>query len=224
MCGRFSQAYSWSELREWFDLTNQAAPNLRPNYNVAPTQQVGVIVMGAHGREYREMRWWLVPSWWKKSLQEVPSTFNARSEGIGDKPMFRSALRHRRCIVPASGFFEWTGPKTDRQPHYISLADGHPMAFAGLWEHWVDPDAREDVVSCTVIVTAANPFMARLHTRMPVIVGRDDLDAWLTRGDTELLRPCPDAWLREWEVSKAVNSSRHSGADCIEPLPKASLL
>jgi putative SOS response-associated peptidase YedK len=216
MCGRFTQAYSWSELREWFDLTNLAAPNLRPHYNVSPTQQVGTIVRSEAGREYREMRWWLVPSWWKKPLQELPSTFNARSEGIADKPMFRAAFRHRRCIVPVSGFFEWTGPKADRQPHYVSRADGHIMALAGLWETWRNPENQQEMSSCTVIVTAANPFMARLHTRMPVIIGHDDIDAWLLQGGSQLLRPCPDAWLQEWPVTKAVNASRFDEPASIE--------
>jgi putative SOS response-associated peptidase YedK len=218
MCGRFTQAYSWAELREWFDLTNPAAPNLRPGYNLSPTQQVGVIVPGAAGLEYRQMRWGLVPSWWRKPLKEVPSTFNARAEGIEAKPMFRAAFRQRRCIVPVSGFYEWTGPKADRQPHYITLQDGHPMALAGLWEHWLNPEDGADMPSCTVIVTAANGFMSQLHDRMPVVIGRDDVDGWLTVGGRQWLRPCPDGWLQQWPVAKAVNSSRYGDPASIEPL------
>ena len=114
------------------------------------------------------MRWGLVPAWWIKSLKELPSTFNARAETIAEKPMFRSAYGARRCIIPASEFYEWTGPKSDRQPRYISAADGSPvLAMAGLWEGWTDPETKESVLPATISVTAANKFMSAIHGRMP---------------------------------------------------------
>ena len=96
------------------------------------------------------MRWGLVPWWWDKKLKEAPAAFNARAEGIESRPLFRDAFRRNRCIVPASGFYEWTGPKTDRQPHYITRSDGTPMSFAGLWDRWTNPETDERILSCTI--------------------------------------------------------------------------
>ena len=118
--------------------------NLQPHYNIAPTDTVDVIRLDKDGkRELVPMRWGLVPAWWKKSLKEVPATFNARAESVADKPMFRNAFKERRCIMPASGFFEWTGEKGAKQPHLFTAADGSPLlAFAGLWDRWKDPAHR----------------------------------------------------------------------------------
>jgi putative SOS response-associated peptidase YedK len=183
--------------------------NLRPRYNIAPTTPVDVIRQIPAGRELVSMRWGLIPGWWKKSLKDVPATFNARAESVAEKPMFRSAYKARRCIVPASGFFEWTGEAKDRQPHFFSAADGSPvLAFAGLWEAWRNPENGEDVLSCTILVTSANDWMRHYHDRMPVILGPAQFDAWLNgtlqAGD---LRPIAETALREWAVSKRVNKA-----------------
>src|SRR5271170_5635835 len=133
----------------------------------------------------------------------MPATFNARAESVADKPMFRDSFRRRRCIVPASGFYEWTGEKKDRQPHYFSSPSGEPLAFAGLWDEWRNPETGEDVKSCTIVVTTANLFMQSYHDRMPVILAERDFDAWLS-GDAgvEVLKAAPEEVLREWKVSK----------------------
>jgi putative SOS response-associated peptidase YedK len=139
MCGRFTQHYTWQQIHTFLSVFGPAR-NLQPHYNIAPTDTVDVIRLDKDGkRELVPMRWGLIPGWWKKSLKEVPATFNARAESVTDKPMFRGAFKERRCIIPASGFYEWTGPRNQRQPHLFTRADGSPiMGFAGLWERWRD--------------------------------------------------------------------------------------
>jgi putative SOS response-associated peptidase YedK len=131
------------------------AAKLRPRYNIAPTTAVDVIRLGENGqRELVPMRWGLIPGWWKKTAKEVPATFNARAESVVDKPMFRNAFKQRRCIIPASGFFEWTGAKAERQPHLFTAADGSPvLAFAGLWDRWRDPASGEDIEGKASVVS-----------------------------------------------------------------------
>jgi hypothetical protein len=134
MCGRFTQHYIWAELHALLDLIGPPR-NLRPRHNIAPTTNIDVVRSGKAGRELDSMRWGLIPAWWKKSAKEVPATLNARAETVAEKPMFRDAFKRRRCIIPASGFYEWTGDRKDRQPHLFTAADGAPvLAFAGLWD------------------------------------------------------------------------------------------
>ena len=205
MCGRFTQRYTWSEVHEFLDVIG-APLNLRPRYNIAPTTTVDVVRAGEGGRELVPMRWGLVPIWWKKALKEVPATFNARAEGVAEKPMFRDAFRRRRCIVPASGFYEWTGGKGEKQPHLFTAADGAPvLAFAGLWERWRDP-AGEEVLSCTIIVSGASAWMAPYHDRMPVLISTAAVAGWLDGSlGSEALQPAAESALREWPVSTRVN-------------------
>jgi len=154
------------------------------------------------------MRWGLVPSWWKKPLSELPSTFNARAETVAEKPMFRMAFKSRRCIIPASGFYEWTGKAGAKTPHYFSAPSGEPLALAGLWERWRDPESDAHFDSATIFVGAANEWMSRFHDRMPIMLKWRDADAWL-RGSVPagLLRPAPEDALQEWSVSPRVNRS-----------------
>jgi putative SOS response-associated peptidase YedK len=167
MCGRFTQHLSWEEIHRLADLIGQPR-NLQPRYNVAPTTRIEVIRPVAAGNELAPMRWGLVPSWWKKPLSELPSTFNARAEAVAEKPMFRSAFKARRCVIPASGFYEWTGPKGAKTPHYFRTPDGRPLVFAALWETWRDAESDAQFDSATIIVGTANNWMARFHNRMPV--------------------------------------------------------
>jgi putative SOS response-associated peptidase YedK len=207
MCGRFTQAYSWAEVCAFLDLLGPAR-NLRPRYNIAPTTTIDVARLGESGRELVPMRWGLAPAWWKKPLNELPSTFNARAETVTSKPMFRSAFKSRRCIIPASGFYEWTGAKGAKTPHYFSSPSGDPLAFAGLWESWQDPEAGETVLSATIIVGAANEWMSRFHDRMPILLDRGHFNEWLSAREPDfLLRPPPEDALREWIVSPRVNRS-----------------
>ncbi|WP_306344961.1 SOS response-associated peptidase [Methylosinus sp. Ce-a6] len=207
MCGRFTQSYTWAEVHAFLSVIGPPR-NLRPRYNIAPTTTIDVVRSGEAGREILPMRWGLVPSWWKKPLKELPSTFNARAESVAEKPMFRSAFKSRRCIVVASGFYEWTGKAGAKTPHYFSSPAGEPLAFAGLWESWRDPETTEPLLSATIVVGAANEWMSRFHDRMPVLLAPPDFDAWLTGAEPgALLRPPPTDALREWVVSNRVNRS-----------------
>jgi putative SOS response-associated peptidase YedK len=207
MCGRFTQAYTWAEVERFLSIIGPAR-NLRPRYNISPTTRIDVLRFSESGREFGPMRWGLVPSWWKKPLNELPSTFNARAETVAEKPMFRSAFKARRCIIPASGFYEWTGKSGSKTPHYFSARDSRPLAFAGLWERCRNPETEENVDSATIIVGPANEWMRPYHDRMPVILDWPDADAWL-HGEcpAELLKTPPVDALQEWVVSSRVNRS-----------------
>ena len=215
MCGRFTQHYTWAEVHEALSII-QPPRNLRARYNIAPTTTVDVVRLGEHGRELVSMRWGLIPSWWSKTIKDVPATFNARAETLADKPMFRDAFRKRRCIVPASGFYEWTGARGDKIPHLFSAADGSPvLAFAGLWDRWRDRATGEDVLSCTVIVSRASQWMIPYHDRMPVLLPPQSVEGWLMgRVGAEALRPANVDALRESIVSPRVN---HAGTDDDDP-------
>jgi putative SOS response-associated peptidase YedK len=220
MCGRFTQSYTWRELVELYRLT-QPARNLRPRYNVAPTTQIDVVRLAGDAREVVPMRWGLIPGWWKKTAKEVPSTFNARAETVAQKPMFRSAFKRTRCIVPASGYYESRKVEGGKQPYYISAGDGAVLSIAGLWDEWRDPETKEPVLSATLIVTAANDVTRPIHDRMPVMLGQQDHEAWLTgKAGVELLRPAPNDLLRTWPVSKRVNKTGVGDDDpsVIEPV------
>jgi putative SOS response-associated peptidase YedK len=225
MCGRFTQHYTWQEVHAFLSVLG-APRNLQPHYNIAPTDTVDVIRLNASGqRELVPMRWGLIPGWWKKSAKEVPATFNARAESVTDKPMFRGAFRARRCIIPASGFYEWTGPKNQRQPHLFTRADGSPvMGFAGLGERWRDRASNEDILSCTIIVCDANEWMERYHDRMPVILQDKDFDGWLDGSlGPEALTCAAEDTLRSWPVSPRLNRTGVGDDDptIIEAAPAA---
>jgi putative SOS response-associated peptidase YedK len=203
MCGRFTQKYTWRELVELYRPT-QAARNLEPRYNVAPTTTIDAVHVRDGSRELVPMRWGLVPSWWKKTLKEVPSTFNARCETVAEKPVFRSAFKRTRCIIPASGYYEWRTVNGAKQPFYFSASDTGVLSIAGLWDEWKDIASGEPLLSCTMIVTEANEFAGRVHDRMPVFLAEDSFEAWLDgSAGAELLRPAPENLLHVWLVSKA---------------------
>ena len=153
------------------------------------------------------MRWGLIPGWWKKTAREMPATFNARAESVADKPMFRDAFRNRRCIIPASGFYEWTGAKGAKQPHLFTAADGSPvLGFAGVWDHCRDPASGDEILSCTIIVCGASAWMQRFHDRMPVILEPKDFDGWLRGSLGPVALTCAaESALRSWPVSPRLN-------------------
>jgi putative SOS response-associated peptidase YedK len=206
MCGRFTQRYTWREIEDLYSLMG-AARNLQPHSNIAPTDTIDVVKPADDGtNRVVPMRWGFIPSWWKKTIKDVPATFNARAETILDKPMFRDAFTRRRCIIPASGYYEWQKMPDGRQPHFISAADGTVLSIAGLWERWTNPATGEPVMSCTMIVTDANALLRPIHDRMPVLVEPADFEVWLGgTGGIELLRPAAAAKLRMWPVSRRVN-------------------
>jgi putative SOS response-associated peptidase YedK len=137
MCGRFVQRYTWDDVQDVCGLPDGPAPNLQAHYNVAPTDPVSVVRLATDGAaELVSMQWGLIPWWWKKPLKLLPASFNARAESIGDKPMFRDAFRRHRCVIPASGYYEWLKRPDGRLPYFISAADGSVLSFAGLWDRW----------------------------------------------------------------------------------------
>jgi putative SOS response-associated peptidase YedK len=223
MCGRFTQRFTWQELVELYEL-NQTPHNIRPVYNICPTDPVSVIVTGGSGLSLMPMRWGLIPTWWSKSLKELPATFNARAETIANKPMFRDAFRRNRCIVPASGYYEWRTTSEGKQPYYITHRNGSILSFAGLWDEWHDRVNNEKIASCTIIVTDANVFTRTIHDRMPVILEREKVGAWLSgEASAKLLRPAPENVLRMWPVSKRVNKPGNTeDASFVEPIELSS--
>jgi len=226
MCGRFTQHYTWAEVHEFLEILGPPR-NVQARYNVAPTTLVDVVRHDSEGRrELVKMRWGLIPSWWKKPLKDMPATFNARVETVAEKPMFRDAYRKRRCVVPVSGFYEWTGDKKARQPHLFTSADGQPlMALAGLWDRWRDPVAGEDILNCTLIVTESSEWMTPYHDRMPAVLAQTEIDRWL-RGEMQAseLHPAPEARFREYRVSTRMNRTGVGDDDqsTIEPIDEVT--
>ncbi len=211
-------------LAKLFDLD---APPLEPRYNVAPSQPLLTVRLDRDGeREWALLRWGLVPSW-AKDPGIGNSLINARSETAPEKPSFRAAFKRRRCLVPADGFFEWQRRNKGKQPYYITLKDGKPFAFAGLWEMWTGPGG-EELQTCTLLTTEANELVQPLHDRMPVILAPQDFDLWLGKpGDADkeeitvlrhLLHPFPAEKMQAGPVSKSVNNPRNEGPECIEPV------
>jgi putative SOS response-associated peptidase YedK len=225
MCGRYTlipEAKTWIPAFGLPRGTARQLSSLSPNYNVAPTQDVPILrnSPGGAGRELAQARWGLIPAW-AKAAKFGYHTINARAESVAEKPSFRAAYRSRRCLIPASGFYEWKRGAAGKQPYLIHMQNGSPMGFAGLWESWRDPQDGSAVHSCTIIVTAANEFMQALHQRMPVILAAEDYACWLDPDAAEgasLLKPCPSDWLACYAVSTYVNNPRHNDRRCIEPV------
>jgi putative SOS response-associated peptidase YedK len=220
MCGRFTQKYTWEELHRLYRLT-QPARNVRPQYNICPTDPVDAIVPDNDGGlVVGPMRWQLIPPWWKKPLKDLPATFNARAETVAEKPMFRDAFKHTRCLIPASGYYEWETRPDGKQPYYITSTNGPILTIAGLWTEWRDRLNEETLATCTLIITEANSFISAIHDRMPVLLDREGIGAWLSgEAGTELLKPAPDDAVRMWPVSRRV-SKPGNGDDpsLIEPI------
>jgi len=223
MCGRFTNRLTWREIVALYRLSVPFEPerNLPGRYNICPTDPIDVVVEREGKRDLIAMRWGLVPTWWKKTLKDVPATFNARAETVVDKPMFREAFKRKRCLIPASGYYEWLSTPTGKQPYYYSTLDGEPLTIAGLWDEWKDPQTQVMLQSCTMIITNANAVASKVHDRMPVLLRHEQFDRWLTgAAGAELLKPAPDDYLQAWPVSRQVNSSRAPSDDptLIEPL------
>jgi putative SOS response-associated peptidase YedK len=217
MCGRFTQIYTWQEVHDFYALTNALVPNLRASWNVAPTQDIGVIVAEGGRRIYKTMRWGLVPAWAKD--EKIGNTLiNARLESAATKPAFRSAWKARRCLIPASDFYEWRAaampgkPKPVKQPFYISRQDGLPLTFAGLWERW----GAEGLLSCTILTTDAAGSIRELHDRMPLMLDAGGTEVWLGGGEPV----AGEAAVKIVPVPRKMNSPRYNEPGCIEELPE----
>ena len=227
MCGRFTQRLSWAELHELMDLIGPPR-NLRPRYNVAPSQDVAVVRAVDGGCSVSMLRWGLIPAWAKDPAIGY-RLINARSETVAEKPSFRSAYRRRRCLIPADGFYEWQRLGKIRQPWLFGLRDGAPFALAGLWERWTVPEGAEltgslaelgagdPVETCTILTTAANETVAPVHGRMPVILPRDACDPWLAGEDVSLAPFAADA-MTAHPVSTLVNRPANDDPRCVEPV------
>jgi putative SOS response-associated peptidase YedK len=215
MCGRHTYTLTWTEIVALYRLTLDGyARNTRPRYNVCPTTTIDAVISRDGKRELLPMRWGLIPSWWKKKAKETPATFNARAETVAEKPMFRSAFKRARCLIPVSGYYEWQDTPGGKQPHYFTRRDGKPVTIAGLWDEWKDIETGEPTKSCTMIITTPNDFVAEVHDRMPVILEPDQFEPWLTAAaGAEFLKPANNNLLQRRPVSKRVNSSRASDDD-----------
>lgn len=226
MCGRYTLKTGRKKIAETFEVDD--LPELSPRYNLGPTQDGLVLRTGdAPGtRTAALLRWGLIPSWMKDGAR-APLLINARSETVASKPAFRDALKRRRCLVVADGFYEWSRRGALKQPFYLTINRGEPFAMAGLWERWQPPDAGPDqtLESFTIITTAANEVLAPFHDRMPVILDPEFYEDWLNPllVDTHALQPLfkPYAATRMFAraVSPRVNNVRHDDAACLDPLP-----
>lgn len=235
MCGRFVSASPPDDIARYFG-AEQPERRLEERYNVAPTNEVYAVRAAGGRRALVLLRWGLVP-FWAKEPKVGARMINARAESVADKPAFRQALRRRRCLVPADGFYEWAtvpGHRT-KQPYYIHRPDGEPLAFAGLWERWRAPEADPEqpaLETCTILTCEANATMAPIHDRMPVLLPPTRWDQWLSPGSGDngpddatlaelrgLLVPAPEHLLVAQPVTTAVNRVGNDGPALIEPDP-----
>lgn len=223
MCGRYSSTLPCETVRTWFKVSGPI-PDLPPRYNIAPSQPIPVVRAERHGqRELVMMRWGLVPSWSPGPREQDFSMINAHAETVATKPAFRPAFERHRCVVPASGFYEWqpTGGRR-KQPFHIHRRDNGPMALAGIWERWSPPGDDQVLESVAIIVTDANDLLRAIHDRMPVILDEHGVDVWLDWATPTLvladLMPCPDEMLVADPVSPIVSSPANDVPECIVPV------
>ena len=221
MCGRFAITLPSDAMAQLFKAQpDNALPEI-PNFNVCPTNTVHVVTSGAEGaRRLTAMRWGFLPRWYKKP-GGGPLLINARAETLAEKPAFRDAARHRRALIVATGFYEWTKtPEGERDPWYIFARTQAPLVMAAVWQDWTGPEG-EHLRTCAIVTTAANETMRAIHHRMPVILEPDDWPLWLGEaghGAARLMRAAQEDALTFHRVDRAVNSNRASGAALIEPL------
>jgi len=219
MCGRFTLTDPAEAIARLFDARPDNDLPQGPRFNICPTQSVLAVTAGPDRRRLRALRWGFVPGWYD-SPTGGPLLINARGETVADKPAFRVAIRQRRCLIPASGYYEWhTTPEGQKLPWYIRRADGAPLVLAGLWQAWHRGDRA--LTTCATLTIAAGPCTAHIHDREPVLVDPADWPLWLGEaghGAARLLRPSPPEALVAHRVGTAVNSNRAEGPDLIEPL------
>jgi putative SOS response-associated peptidase YedK len=232
MCRRYTSSTSLSDLARVFEVDEVRTEPLPARYNVAPTLDVYAVAM--RGRTDREkgprralgtFRWGLVPSW-AKDPSAGSRMINARAEGIETKPAYRSAIRTRRCLIPADAFYEWQRRPVGKLAYAIRRRDRQPMAFAGLWEIWHDPSApdADPLRSCAIVTTSANELMAPIHDRIPVVLNPRDWAAWLDPASSpsvvlRLLAPPPSEGFEAYPVGSLVNNVRNDGPELLDPLP-----
>lgn len=223
MCGRYAITSVPEAVRALFGYGE--TPSFPPRYNIAPTQPIPVVRLTDGKRSFALLRWGLIPSW-----VEDPRAFsllvNARGESVLDKPAFRNAMKRRRCLIPADGFYEWKPDGGRKRPFFVR-ARGGPVAFAGLWEAWMGPNGEEMETAC-IITTAANRALKDIHDRMPAVIPPEAFDLWLdgARVDAQtaaaLIAAAPETLFEAYEVSTAVNRTANDSAALIEPLTETA--
>ncbi|MBL1264026.1 SOS response-associated peptidase [Methylomicrobium sp. RS1] len=222
MCGRFALFSQPEILEQHFECKALPGMETAPRWNIAPSQTIAVVRQENGTRRLAPVRWGLIPGWAKDGKIGY-NLINARAETVAHKPAFRNAFRHRRCLIPADGFYEWQvipGAKA-KQPWFIALRSRLPMALAGLWETWQSREGTK-IESCTIIVTEANDLMRPIHDRMPVILPSGDWSAWLETADHDakflqnFLKPYLNDEMTAWKVNTSVNSPRNDTPECIE--------
>jgi putative SOS response-associated peptidase YedK len=226
MCSRYSLTSPPEAVRAYFGYRD--TPNFPPRYNIAPTQPIAVVLVNREGeRQFKLMRWGLLPSF-VKDVKQFPTLINARSEEVLDKASFRNAMRYRRCLVPADGFYEWTGPKGKRRPFLLRPRTPHLIAFAGIYERWRDPAGGEtDTVA--ILTCPANRTVAPLHDRMPVVLPSEHFAAWLDVKGTDaeaavaLLQAASDDLFEAIEMHPKINDSKRDEPGIQEPLEPSLL-
>lgn len=219
MCGRFTLTREPEEI--FRSLGVRPPKGFRPGYNIAPGRDVLAViwVSGGPGPEAAPLRWGLVPSWSRDPAAGY-RMINAKAETAAVKPAFRAAMKYRRCLVPADGFYEWQPSREGKQPYLIYMKDRRAFALAGLWEIWHGP-GDEIILSCAVLTCPANDLVGKYHQRMPVIIKPGDYQRWLdqkSRDATGLLLPYPSSEMAAHPVSKAVNNPENQGQDLVEPV------
>jgi putative SOS response-associated peptidase YedK len=222
MCGRYRLVRKKEILAEIFGLENENEVDWAPRYNVAPGQDVAVIRQDATQpvRTFSLVRWGLIPSW-AQDPKVGYTMINARAESIAEKPAFREPLQSRRCLIPADGFYEWAKQGKEKAPYCFTLADDSVFAFAGLWDRWTNPEG-EWLQTCSIITTSANPLVAGVHDRMPVILEPENYDLWLdpalkkAEQVIDFLKPYRADAMKSWRVSSRVNSAQNDDPECIE--------
>lgn len=222
MCGRFTRYHTWKEVHDYLSLFSTTASNLQPRYNIAPTTDCEVVREGDEGREMFTARWGLLPHW-AKDIKFGAKTFNARCETVAEKPSFRDAFKKRRCVVPASGYYEWKTEDGKKRPYHITLPDKPVMVFAGLWE--INKRlGDEPVTSFTIITTEASEAVQQVHHRMPVILEKEKVSAWMQE-DTPVddLVEMMQSYEDDIQISRAnqkVGGVKEQGPEMLSPDPE----
>jgi putative SOS response-associated peptidase YedK len=225
MCGRYTVTATPEVLRALFGYTEQ--PNFPPRFNVAPTQPIAVVRLMNGKRQFALVRWGLLPSW-VKDPKAFSLLINARGETVNDKPAYKAAMKRRRCLIPADGFYEWKALGSRKQPYYVRAKSREPFAFAGLWETWTGPNG-EELETAVIVTTDANQTLAPIYDRMPMIVPPEQFDLWLggpdedTTAATALIHPAPDDLLEAYPVSPDVNRVANDNPRLIEPVAELAV-
>jgi putative SOS response-associated peptidase YedK len=222
MCGRFNLFATADQIMAEFGLPDAPQP-IAPRYNIAPTQPVAIVRTHPHRpqRELTYAHWGLIPSW-ARDIKMASRMINARSETAAEKPAYRAAFKRRRCLVPATGFYEWQKTSSGKQPIHFQVDDGGLFALAGLWEYWSGADGSE-IESCTIMTTEPNELVRPIHNRMPVIVSPQDYELWLDPDAPlpavqSILGPFSAELMTATPISTRVNSPRYDDATIIQPV------